>query len=155
MSLPSLPWVLPAHQAADRPAAASESPVASALGRCRPLFRRSVLVVAPADGSGWEALRLARDQGACVTALCRADQATEAKAAGADVILDPERTDPTWYRGAWSVIVDPAGEIGYRRAARSLGPGGSYVTSSPRPSDRARAVLAGLSGGPRLLRLRD
>jgi NADPH:quinone reductase-like Zn-dependent oxidoreductase len=154
MSLSSFPWVLPVPQAADRPAVASESPVTSALGRCRPLFRRSVLVVAPAEGGGWEALRVARDQGARVTALCPAEQAPEARAAGADVVLDPARTDPTWYRGAWSVIVDPAGEIGYRRAARSLGPRGFYVTSSPRPSDRARAVLARLSGGPRLLRLR-
>jgi len=155
MSLSSLPWVLSSPQAADRPAVASESPVAAALGRCRPLFRRSVLVVAPAEGGGWEALSLARDQGACVTALCRADQATEARAAGADVVLDPARTDPTWYRGAWSVIVDTAGGIGYRRAARSLGPGGVYVTSSARPSDRGRALLARLSGGPRLLRLRE
>ena len=149
------PWVLPVPQAADRSAAASESPVAAALGRCRPLFRRSVLVVAPAEGGGWEAVRFARDQGARVTALCPAEQATEARAAGADVILDPARTDPTWYRGAWSVIVDPAGGIGFRRAMASLAPGGVYVTSSARPSDRARAVLAGLSGGPRLLRLRE
>lgn len=147
---PAFSWALP--QLSSLSTVASESPVAAALGRCRPLFQRSVLVVDPAEGGGWEALRLAREQGACVTALCRADQATEAKAAGADVVLDPARTDPTWYRGAWSVIVDPAGEIGYRRAAHSLGPGGSYVTSSPRPSDRARALVARLSGGPRLLR---
>jgi hypothetical protein len=126
MSLPSLPWVLPVPQAADRPAAASESPVASALGRCRPLFRRSVLVVAPDEGGGWEAVRIASRQGARVTALCGAEQATEARAAGAEVILDPERTDPTWYR--------------------------VYVTPSARPSERARALVARLSGGPRLLR---
>jgi len=87
-----------------------------------------------------------------VTALCRADQATEAKAAGAEVTLDPERTDPTWYRGAWSVIVDTKGEIGFRRAMASLAPDGVYVTPSVRPADRARALVARLSGGPRLLR---
>jgi len=154
MGLSSFAWALPLPQAVDRPAVTSESPVAAALGRCRPLFRRSVLVVAPPEGGGWEALRLARDQGACVTALCPAEQATEAKAAGADVILDPARTDPTWYRGAWSVIVDPAGGIGFRRARASLSPDGAYVTPSPRPSDRARAAVSRLSGGPRLLRLR-
>jgi hypothetical protein len=151
----SFPWVLPLPQAAGRSAAATRSSVVAALDRCRPLFRRSVLFVAPAEGDHWEALRLARDQGARVTALCGAQQATEAKAAGADVVLDPARTDPTWYRGAWSVIVDPAGDISFRRAMPSLAPDGVYVTSSPRPSDRARALLARLAGGgPRLLGLR-
>ena len=74
-----------------------------------------------------------------------------ARAAGAEVILDPERTDPTWYRGAWSVNVDPKGAIGFRRAMASLAPDGVYVTASARPSDRARALLARVSGGPRLL----
>ena len=149
----SFPWILPVPQAARRSPAAAESPVAAALGRCRPLFRRSVLVVGPAQGGSWEALRLARDEGACVTALCPAEQATEAKAAGAEVILDPARTDPTWYRGAWSVIVDPTGGIGFRRAMASLSPDGVYMTSSAPPSDRARAAVSRLSGGPRLLRL--
>ena len=154
MSLPSFPWVLPVSQATDRPAVAGESPIAAALGRCRPLFRRSVLVVAPDEGGGREAVWIASRQGARVTALCSAEQATEARAAGADVILDPARTDPTWYRGAWSVIVDAKGEIGFRRAMASLAPSGVYVTPSPRPFDRARALFSRLSGGPRLLRLR-
>ncbi len=85
-------------------------------------------------------MRIASDQGARVTALCPEEQATEARAAGAEVILDPARTDPTCYRGAWSVIVDPVGGIGFRRAMASLAPGGVYVTPSVRPSDRARAA---------------
>ena len=148
----SFSWTLPVPQAGGRSAVASESPLAAALGRCRPLFRRSVLVVAPAERGGWEAVRIANDEGARVTALCPAEQATEARAAGAEVILDPARTDPTWYRGAWSVIVDTTGDIGFRRAMASLAPDGVYVTPSPRPSDRALALLARLSGGPRLLR---
>ena len=154
MTLSSLSWTLPVPRAASRSAAGAESPVSRALGRCRPLFRRSVLVVAAAEGRGWEALRFAKDQGACVTALCPADRATEARAAGADVILDPGRIDPTWYRGAWSVIFDPTGGIGFRRALASLAPDGVYVTSAARSADRARAAISRLSGGPRLLRLR-
>jgi NADPH:quinone reductase-like Zn-dependent oxidoreductase len=99
-------------------------------------------------------LRFAKDQGACVTAICPDDRATEARAAGADAILDPGRIDPTWYRGAWSVIFDPAGGIGFRRALASLAPDGVYVTSAARSADRARAAISRLSGGPRLLRLR-
>jgi NADPH:quinone reductase-like Zn-dependent oxidoreductase len=141
-------------RAASRSTAASETPVAAALRRCRPLFRRSVLVVSPAERGGWEAVRIASDQGARVTALCPAEQETDARAAGAEVVLDPARVDPTWYRGAWSVIIDATGRIGFRRAMASLAPDGVYVTSSARPSDRARALLARLSGGPRLLRSR-
>ena len=150
MSTSSFSWSLP--QVSGLSTVASESPVTAALGRCRPLFRRSVLVVAPAERGGLEAVRVASEQGARVTALCSAEQALAAKAAGAEVILDPARTDPTWYRGAWSVIVDTKGEIGFRRAMASLAPDGVYVTPSVRPADRARALVARLSGGPRLLR---
>jgi NADPH:quinone reductase-like Zn-dependent oxidoreductase len=149
MSASSFSWTLP--QVSGLSTVASESPVTAALDRCRPLFRRSVLVVAPAERGGLEAVRVASQQGARVTALCSAEQAVVARAAGAEMILDPERTDPTWYRGAWSVIVDPVGGIGFRRAMASLAPDGAYVTPSVRPSDRARALLARLSGGPRLL----
>jgi hypothetical protein len=152
MSLPSYPWTVPLPRAASRSAAASEARAAEVLGRCRPLFRRSVLVVDPAWRGGWDIIRLARDEGACVTALCPADQAARARAAGAETILDPARTDPTWYRGAWAVIVDTAGAIGFRRARASLAAGGVYLTSSARPRDRAQALLDRLTGGPRLLR---
>lgn len=144
----TLPWVSLAT-------APERSAVAAALGRCGSLFRRSVLVVdSSTEVGGWEALRLARSEGARVTALCPAERASEAQDAGAEVVLDPARTDPTWYRGAWSVIVDPAGEIGYRRARRSLGPAGVYITSSAARADRVRAFVARFSGGPRLLSAR-
>jgi NADPH:quinone reductase-like Zn-dependent oxidoreductase len=155
MSLSSLSWALPGSRAAGRTIAVPGSPIAVALVRCMPLLHRSVLVVASGERGQWEAVRLAREDGGCVTALCPADQAGEAKAAGADVVLDPARTDPTWYRGAWSVIVDPGASIGFRRARASLSPGGVYVTPSPGLPDRARALLARLNGGPRLLRLRE
>jgi hypothetical protein len=153
MGLSSFSWTVPLPRAADRSTTVSESAVAAALGRCRPLFRRSVLVfVAPTERDGWEAVRVASGQGARVTALCPVERATEARAAGAEVVMDPVRTDPTWYRGAWCVIVDPAGGIGFRRAMPALAPDGVYLTGSARASDRARALLARLSGGPRLLR---
>jgi hypothetical protein len=155
MGLSSVSSTLPLVSAADRSSVSSVSSVAVALERCRPLFRRSVLFVVPAEGGRWEAVRLAREAGACVTALCPAGRVEEARAAGADATLDPTRTDPTWYRGAWFVIVDPGGEIGFRRAMASLSPDGVYVAPSPRPSDRLRALVARLNGGPRLLRLRE
>jgi hypothetical protein len=65
--------------------------------------------------------------------------------------MNPERQDPTWYRGAWSVIYDPAGRIGYARAAHSLDHDGVYVTASAPWSDRGRALVARVSGGTKRL----
>lgn len=151
MSPSSFSGILPAPQALDRPLVEGERTVPAALGRCGPLFRRSVLFVDDGRGVPREAVILARREGARVTTLSPASHAQRARDAGAEVVLDPERTDPTWYRGAWSVIVDPAGRIGFRRARPSLGPRGVYVTASASARDRVSALLARLSGGPRLL----
>jgi hypothetical protein len=136
--------------AGEWPEAARETAV---LRLCGPLFRRAVLVVAPGRSSGWSVLRQAKAAGAMVTALCPPDLAQDAWQAGADAVMDPERQDPTWYRGAWTVIYDPAGRIGYARAARSLDSGGFYVTATALWPDRGRALVARVSGGPKLLRL--
>lgn len=121
---------------------------------CGPLFRRAVLVVSQDGAIGSSVLRQAKEAGAMVTALCEPERAQDAWEAGADAVMDPERQDPTWYRGAWTVIYDPAGRIGYARASRSLDLDGVYVTSAVPWTDRGRALVARVSGGPKLLRLR-
>lgn len=128
--------------------------IAAALGRCGPLFHRSVLFVDEGVGLPAEAVGLARREGARVTALSAAAQSQRSLEAGAELVLDPARTDPAWYRGAWSVIVDPAGKMGFRHARESLAPGGVYITSAPCARDRVSALVARLLGGPRLLNLR-
>ena len=122
---------------------------------CGPLFRRAVLVVPKDASSGWSVLRQAKEAGAMVTAVCEPDRAQDAWDAGADAVMNPERQDPTWYRGAWSVIYDPAGRLGFARASRSLDADGVYVTAAAPWADRGRALLARVSGGPKLLRLPD
>jgi NADPH:quinone reductase-like Zn-dependent oxidoreductase len=154
MGTTSISWILPSLRTADLRSATDEHAVAAALGRCGPLFRRSVLFVDGGAGLPAEAMRLARGEGARVTALSPAGAAQRARDAGAQIVLDPEQTDPTWYRGAWSVIVDPGGTIGFRRAEPSLGLRGVYLTSSPGVRDCLTALIARLCGGPRLLRLR-
>jgi hypothetical protein len=149
MSPSSFPLALSMPRAIDSRKAEDASPVVAALDRCRPLFRQSVLVVVEPEHERWDALRFARSEGACVTALCAPEQADDARAAGAAVVLDPGRTDPTWYRG-WSVIVDPDRRIGFRKARRSLRPGGVYVTTRVRASERALAALGRVTGGPRI-----
>lgn len=143
----------------------TESAVASAwpedgretafLRLCGPLFRRAVLVVSRDGPIGSSVLRQAKEAGAMVTALCAPERAQDAWDAGADAVMDPQRQDPTWYRGAWTVIYDPAGQIGFARAARSLDADGVYVTATAPWADRTRALVARIGGGPRLLRLRD
>jgi NADPH:quinone reductase-like Zn-dependent oxidoreductase len=132
----------------------AESQETAFLSLCGSLVRRAVLVVPHDASGGWSVLRQAKEAGAMVTALCAPDRAQDAWQAGADAVMDPERQDPTWYRGAWTVIYDPAGRIGYARASRSLDANGVYVTSAARWIDRGRALVRHLSGGPKLLRLR-
>jgi NADPH:quinone reductase-like Zn-dependent oxidoreductase len=117
---------------------------------CGSLLRKGVLVVPRGRSGGWSVLRRAKAAGAMVTALCPRERARDAKLAGADVVMDPERQDPTWYRGAWTLIYDPAGRIGFARASSALARPGVYVTCSASLAERARALLARLGGGPRL-----
>jgi len=137
-------WAAPVTESREWPERARQAAV---LRACGSLFRRAVLVV-PADGSSeWLVLREAREAGAMVTALCAPERAPKAWDAGADAVLDPERQDPTWYRGAWTVIYDPAGRIGFARAARSIVSGGVYATGAASLADRARASSASSPAG--------
>jgi hypothetical protein len=121
-----------------------------ALNACGCLARRAVLVV-PGAADAWSVLERASAEGAMVTAVCSSEQAPAAWRAGAAAVMDPARRDPTWYRNAWSMIYDPEGRLGYRRAARALDDRGVYVTSRASLADHGRALLARLTGGPRLL----
>lgn len=144
----SLGWPLRVT-ASDLPEASGATGV---LACCGPLFKRAVLVVPRSPADGW-VVRQAKSAGAMVTVLCGPERAQDAKDEGADAVMDPERQDPTWYRGAWTVIYDPAGRIGFARAARSLGRRGAYLTARASLGDRTRALASWLGGGPRLLRL--
>lgn len=150
---PSTSWTLPAARTATLPDAPDGCPLRAALVRCGSLFHRSVLFVDAGDGLPLEAVRFARREGARVTALSVTERTEQALEDGAELVLDPARTDPAWYRGAWSVIVDPAGRMGFRHALESLGPRGVYITFAPSVRDRAAALAARLRGGPRLLTL--
>ena len=152
MGLSSVTWPLVSTRDAGIDAGARERAIANALERCRTSGVPSVLFVEPRP-TDRNVLRLARDEGARVTALCPDGCGAEARDAGAEFILDPRRTDPTWYRGAWTVIVDPEGRFGFGRAQAALGPRGVYLTASPSAGDRARSLLSRLRGGPRLGRL--
>lgn len=148
MGLSSLTWPLDPARAMD----SADQAVIHALRRCRLSGPTSVLFVEPRPPQ-WNAMRQARAEGAHVTALCADEFAREALDRGAEYVIDADRTDPTWYRGAWSVIVDLEGRFGFSRALPALTNGGTYFTSSPSPRDRIRSAVSRLGGGPRLARL--
>jgi hypothetical protein len=149
MGIPSLTWTLPTHRGSRTEVGARERDVVRALVRCRAAGRTSVLFVEPGPAEAGLVTRV-RAAGACVTVLCAEGRRLEALENGADFVMDPRRTDPTWYRGAWSVIVDPGRRFGFRRARPSLARDGAYVTASPSAGDRLRALASRVSRGPRL-----
>lgn len=148
MGFSSLTWTLPADQESTE-SSARERNVVRALARCRIAGRTSVLFVEPGPAEAG-LLRRVRAAGASVTVLCVEGRQLEARENGADFVMDPRRTDPTWYRGAWSVIVDPERRFGFRRARPSLARHGAYVTGSPSAGDRLRALASRVARGPRL-----
>jgi hypothetical protein len=147
MGFSSLTWTLPADHASETEG--SEREVVRALARCRAAGPTSVLFVEPGPAEAG-LLRRVREEGARVTVLCAEGRQLEALENGADFVMDPRRTDPTWYRGAWSVIVDPGRRFGFRRARPSLARHGAYVTASPSAGDRLRALASRVARGPRL-----
>lgn len=153
MSFSSLTWTLPMDREPATEASACEGDVVRVLARCRAGGRTSVLFVEPGPAEAG-LLRRVREEGARVTVLCAQGGQLEALENGADFVMDPRRTDPTWYRGAWSVIVDPGRRFGFRRAGPSLARQGAYVTAAPSAGDRLRGLASRLARGPRLAAVR-
>ena len=149
MGFSSLTWTLPVDRDSAASAPSVERDVVRALARCRAAGRTSVLFVEPGPAES-DLLRRAREAGARVTVLCSPGRELVARESGADFVLDSRRTDPTWYRGAWSVVVDPERRFGFRRARPSITRGGAYVTTSPSTGDRLLALASRLGRGPRL-----
>lgn len=152
MGFSSLTWPPASAGEAGADKSGCERAVALAIDRRLALGTTSVLFVDPGPTEA-TALRRAREEGAWATALCAGGRPFDAQTAGAEFVLDPRRTDPTWYRGAWSVIVDPAGRLGFRRAQPALSPRGVYLTTAPRLGDRVRSLLSRLGRGPRVQRI--
>lgn len=91
---------------------------------------RTNLLVYGATGSlGTGALQLAAQLGADVTAVCNGRDAEFVLSLGADRVIDYEREDFTTNGERYDVIIDAVGKHSYRRARRSLVPGGLFVAT--------------------------
>jgi NADPH:quinone reductase-like Zn-dependent oxidoreductase len=158
---------VPAGQVAPRPAGltfeeAAALPVAGltalvGLDRCGDLQGKAVVVVGATGGVGHLAVQLARARGACVTAVCSARNAGQARALGAEEVLDYRAGDFTRLERRWDVVFDAFGQLGFPAAARVLDERGAYATTLGGPAEVIRHLWRRLVGGRQvaLANLRD
>jgi NADPH:quinone reductase-like Zn-dependent oxidoreductase len=131
---------VPAGDLAAKPAAvtfeqAATLPVAGttalqALRRAGVEAGRAVLVNGASGGVGSFAVQLCKVYGAEVTAVCSTRNAAQARALGADRVIDYTRTDFTRDAQRFDAVIDLAGGHSIAAMRRLLALGGVYVASS-------------------------
>jgi NADPH:quinone reductase-like Zn-dependent oxidoreductase len=72
-------------------------------------------------------VQLAKHFGAHVTAVCNTKNIELVRSLGADAVIDYEREDFTKSGETYDVVFDAVGKLSFRRARRSLDPGGTFV----------------------------
>lgn len=112
---------------------------------------QSVAITGAGSGVGTFAVQLAKWMGARVTAVSRPENVEMLRSAGADAVLDYEKTDFTSGPERFDVILDVSGLKGIGRLLRTLKPGGTLVIVGGRGAF-GRFLQAGLRR--RLLRQR-
>lgn len=114
---------------------------------------QKVLVNGASGGVGTFAVQIARALGAEVTAVCSTRNVEQARALGADPVIDYTRADFTRGGGRYDVILDVAGSRSWSQCTRVLNPHATLVIVGG-PKGRllgplghiARARLAALRG---------
>jgi NADPH:quinone reductase-like Zn-dependent oxidoreductase len=95
-----------------------------------PLRGKRVLVYGAAGSIGTAAVQLlAQHFEADVTAVCDTKDVELVRSLGAREVLDRFRDDFTKSGETYDVIFDAVGKQSFRRARRSLNPGGTYITA--------------------------
>ena len=90
----------------------------------------SVLVIGASGGVGTFAIQVAKALGATVTAVCSTRNVDQARALGADAVIDYTREDPLATDLRFDVIFQVAGTLKPWRLRRLLTPDGTLVLSS-------------------------
>ncbi len=102
----------------------------------------SSLLINGAGGSiGTHAIQIARDAGARVTAVDRADKEAALRDFGADEFIDYRATDFTRSGNRYDVIFDMVPGSSYRACLRVLNEGGRYLSGNPRLTTMIRTPL--------------
>jgi NADPH:quinone reductase-like Zn-dependent oxidoreductase len=97
-----------------------------------------VLVNGASGGVGTMTVQIAKAFGAHVTAVCSTRNVEQARALGADRVVDYTREDFTRTNDRYDVVIDVAGSRSWRKLRRVLAPG-------------ARAVIVGAPSGTPIL----
>lgn len=90
----------------------------------------SVMVIGASGGVGTFAIQVAKALGATVTAVCSTHNVEQARALGADAVIDYTREDPLASDRRYDVILQVAGTAKPWRLRRLLTPRGTLVLSS-------------------------
>jgi NADPH:quinone reductase-like Zn-dependent oxidoreductase len=94
-----------------------------------PLEGKRIVVYGASGSIGVAAVQLARHFGAHVTAVCNTKNVELVRSLGADQVIDYLREDFTRNGETYDIVFDAVGKHSFRRARRSLAPGGSYITA--------------------------
>ena len=88
---------------------------------------KRVLVYGASGSVGTAAVQLAKHFGAHVTAVCNTKNVELVRSLGADEVVDYLREDFTRNGKTYDLVFDAVGKYSFRRARRSLKPGGTFV----------------------------
>ncbi len=89
------------------------------------------LVIGAGGGIGAVAVGIGKRLGGDVTGVCSTRDVERVEALGANTVIDRNRADPLATESAYDVIFDTPAVHSFRRCARVLRPGGTYVTTLP------------------------
>jgi NADPH:quinone reductase-like Zn-dependent oxidoreductase len=110
---------------------------------------QKVLVQGASGGVGTFAVQIARALGSEVTAVCSTHNVEQAKALGAEHVIDYTKEDFTQNGQQYDLILAANGFHPLAHYKRALAPGGVYVMAGGKPGQIFQAVLLGslMSGG--------
>jgi NADPH:quinone reductase-like Zn-dependent oxidoreductase len=140
-----LPKGITFEQAAALPIAALTA--LNGLRQCGDLTGRAVMINGATGGVGHFAVQIAKARGAIVTAVCSARNREQAKALGADTVVDYKNADVTGDAMRYDVVFDVFGHLGFAAASRVLTPRGYYATTLPGAALFVRAFMQKLFNG--------
>jgi NADPH:quinone reductase-like Zn-dependent oxidoreductase len=97
------------------------------LKKAEPLEGRRILIYGASGSIGTASVQLAKHFGAHVTAVCNTKNVELVRSLGADEVIDYEREDFTRNGEIYDTVFDAVGKHSFRRARRSLKPGGVFI----------------------------
>tara|TARA_Y100000815_G_scaffold226694_4_gene214847 strand:+ start:19643 stop:20635 length:993 start_codon:yes stop_codon:yes gene_type:complete len=112
---------------------------------------QKLLINGASGGVGAYAVQLAKIMGAEVTGVAGTDNLDLVRALGADRVIDYRKQDVSASGDLYDVVLDTVGKLPYTKARRILKKTGRYVPLEFAGREILQALLAGLTGGPKIV----